>query len=81
MDPGDDHELRLLHALRRRIQQRARLGKSWNRHDLAEVLEHIDAIEMHRYYGLQHERRQLVWWLRMRHFQLLVEHARELLKP
>lgn len=79
MDPGDDHELRLLHGRRAKIQQRRRLGKSWNRHDLVEIYERIDALEMAIYYGLQWERGQLIFQLRLRHFALLVEEAKRLL--
>lgn len=79
MNPGDDHELRILHGRRRKILQRRRLGKSWNRHDLQWILDRIDALEMDMYYGLQYERRELIWQLRKRHFDLLLGWAEELL--
>ena len=79
MEPGDDHELRLLHGRRRKILQRQRLGKSWNRHDLQWILDRIDELEMARYYGLQYQRRELIFQLRCRHFTLLIEHAKRLL--
>lgn len=75
---GSWNELTILHGRRRKILQRKRLGKSWNRHDLEAIRARIDELEVAEL-GLTWWRQDLLLTLRRRHFDLLVVWAEELL--
>lgn len=74
MDPGDDHELRLLHARRRHLlSERRGLRAGWREHEYQWIVARIDALEM----GLPEMRQTLIWRLRMRGMDMLLAQIRQ----
>lgn len=80
MNPGDDHELRLLHNERRwLLSERRGTRPRWSQERYDEIRERIDALEMAAEFGLTWHRRELIRELKIRYFRLLIEHATRLL--